>query len=559
MHQSHFDTSEILRLQGVEDAVICPGSRNAPLIISFSRNEHIQTYSFLDERSGAYAAMGMALAKKKPVVACCTSGTALLNFGPAAAESFYQRIPLILISGDRPPSWTDQGDGQTIRQSGTLGSHVKANIDLPVDLDHPDAQWEYRRKLQEAVHIATTAPMGPVHLNIPFREPFYPDQGQTLSFTGDLRKRTTLMSFNASVQKEDLRELKEHWSQAKKKIIVIGQCQFDPVRNRLLSALARGEGIPIIADVTANSHDISGDIVLSHDVFLSNRAIWDELAPDLVLTLGGSLISKHLKQFLRAHANEHWHYSTGDHPATDTFQKLTREMVVEDYSLLAELAEGSNKNQTYANQWREIDTEARLRLQQFAREAELSDLSATFHVIRSLPDHTNLHLANSMAVRYVNFLGIAGKKGVGVYANRGTSGIDGSNSTALGISMVTKKPNVLLTGDLSLHYDRNAFLHGCPNNFKVIVLNNREGGIFDLIKGPEAMLADEKQLMKTPHHSDFRLFAEEAGMAYAQITSLQDMDTSLKQFWTSNGPGLLEVNTTSEVNKRVFQELKKRI
>ena len=557
MHQTLFDTSEILRLQGLEDVVLCPGSRNAPLIVSFARNDKIQRYSLIDERSAAFVGLGLAQAKNKAVAVCCTSGTALLNFGPAAAEAYYQEIPLILISADRPPEWIDQQDGQTIHQDGVLDAHVKKSYSLPVDLSHADAQWEFRRKLQEAVSHAQTSPQGPVHINVPIREPFYPSPGDKMAFSLSLFPREVITPEKGSVSEEDLKPLQKLWYSTAKKIIVIGQSWLTESTQKKIAELANREHIPVLSEIISNFPKSDANIT-KHDLFLGSGKDLSALEPELVLTIGGPVLSKNLKQFLRKSKITHWHLSDGSR-TVDTFRQLTTtiDWIPEEFFGTIHLHESAIFNEeSFLGKWQALDKQTAAILDR--KSDEFSDLGAFQTVMANLPDKVEVHLANSMSVRYANFLGLPEElKAVNVFANRGTSGIDGTNSTVVGHCLATKRKSILLTGDLSFLYDRNAFLHNHGlENLRVIVFNNQSGGIFDLIRGPESLGVEEMNFIKTPHQRTCYPLASEFGFKYYQASSDAELQKSLEEFLVEDQMALLEIFTENEKNKAAFLNIK---
>ena len=545
MNQLHFDTSELLRIQGINHVVLCPGSRNAPLIMSFGMNQEIQKFSFVDERSGAYAAMGLAIAKMEPVAICCTSGTALLNCYPAVAEAFYLQIPLIVVSADRPPSWIDQQDGQTIRQSEIMRNHVKKSYDLPVDLDHADAQWEYQRKLREAVNRANSYPRGPVHINIPFREPFYPGEDQKLQFSQFEKLPPTHFELTNFFPNEFLNQ----WNSDKRILAIVGQNQIDSGNILDIVRELIKKDVPILTEATSN---ISGEkgVIPNSELILMDKAMANTLKPEVVLTLGQVVISKGLKQYLRNAQCDHWHVHSNDSTAVDTFKSL-RGTLSNEFKGLPDRPENG-----YSTSWKEAKDQLDKKVPAYWKGAPYSDLTSYHKVLSSVPNNVNLHFANSMAVRYASIIGVPGR--LKVYCNRGTSGIDGSNATAVGITLASEKSNVLITGDLSLFYDRNAFLHNHElRDFKIIVFNNFEGGIFDLIKGPQAMNAtDRASYMKTQHKRDFRHFSQEFGFEYAVASDEQTLGKELASFWDKKEKALLEIQTHSEVNSKAFQSFK---
>lgn len=556
MNQTVYDTSEILRLLGVHSVVICPGSRNAPLTFSFAGNDNIKKYSLIDERSAAFVALGLAQSEGVPAAVCCTSGTAMLNFGPAAAEAIYSETPLLLISADRPPEWIDQQDGQTIRQHGALSSHVKKSFTLPHDLSHPDAVWEYKRKLSEAYHLANSHPKGPVHINIPFREPFYPEENQKLSFSSGMKVRTLANGQNM-LSNGQLEKVHSEWSKFQKRIIVIGQGKWSKETLKALENFHQITGITIISDIISNGHELT-DVITKQDLFLASKDKTANLKPDLVLTIGQSLISKQLKKFLREDTT-HWH--VGDHiDAADPFQNLEKLILHPVPEFFKFLASKRDDQSNYFSAWNEAEEHAKSVLSEKLEDVPFCDFSAFKTVMTSIPKGVNVHLANSMAVRYANFFTPKGKHDITFYANRGTSGIDGSNSTAVGMSLSNPfQQNLLLTGDLSFFYDRNAFLHEHDiDNLKIIVFNNNGGGIFDLIPGPDQLnVRDKKTFFQTAHNRSFQSFAQEFSMSYSFADSQQSLQRNLENLFTSKKSTLVEISTDDEVNKLIYKEVKK--
>lgn len=552
MHPVLYSISQLLFRKGVHHVVLSPGSRNAPLTISFARNPNLQVYSIVDERSAGFIALGMSLKLKQPVVICCTSGSALLNYSPAIAEAYYQQVPLIVISADRPPEWLDQRDGQTINQVGTLTNFVKKTFNFPVDLTHPDSQWEVNSKLNEAVNLATTGPKGPMHLNFPFREPFYPDPSQELQFA-----EPRVYSVESPPITRDWSQLQQEWGQYKRRLVVAGQ-QED------LHNLPAGDFV-MVADVISNLE--SEEAIRHHDLFLSNQKneVYENLRPELLITTGKSLISKNLKQFLRAYPPlAHWHFDESG-VQVDTLQH-TSKLVIGDFAdFSASLPKTAPDHfslqvmRNYQQGWKVMEERAFKILKDGFKNLPFSEMEAYKLVIKSLPSGIDLHVANSMAVRYVNmFQGLASD--IRVFANRGTSGIDGSNSTAVGCSLVSQDPTWLLTGDLSFFYDRNAFFHNYDlSRLTVVVFNNLGGGIFRLINGP----ADQPELetfFETRHNRSCQFMASEFGFDYFKVNDKSQLEKVLKNEKSDQkAPRLIEIFIDPNHNQNVFKTIKSSI
>ncbi len=551
MHQTVFDTSELLRLLGIEQVVICPGSRNAPLTISFVQNPGIKKISIIDERSAGFIAMGIAQASGKPVAVCCTSGSAVLNFGPACAEAFYQEVPVVFLSADRPPEWIDQGDGQTIRQSNVLALHVKESYDLPVDLTHPDAQWEYKRKLNEAVNAANTGIKGPVHINIPFREPFYPTDLDQFQFSKNLAI-TQHYGSDIHPPEGEKQDILREWSKYERKLFVLGQDDYHPNFLNVLAAISKKQDIPIVADVISNA-GILQEVITKQDLFLTDPVCAEVLKPNLVVTFGKTLISKNLKIALRQDLD---HWMIGKHRPLDTFKNLRKVIPWETDTFLELIAEAEDKPYSFKTNWQLAEKTTTEALDQLLTKQPYSEFWVFREIMASLPTDSHIHLSNSMAVRYANFFAPKEKQ-ITFHCNRGTSGIDGPVSTAVGYAANTAKKNILITGDLSALYDRNAFLNDLFPNLKIIVSNNGGGGIFDLIPGPKVLTnEDRNKYFETRHHLTFNRLADEIQFDYHLITDKEGLKQQLLPFLGSDQNGLMEIQTNPEINGDVYRKVR---
>ncbi|MFY0605423.1 MAG: 2-succinyl-5-enolpyruvyl-6-hydroxy-3-cyclohexene-1-carboxylic-acid synthase [Cyclobacteriaceae bacterium] len=552
IHQAIFDTSKIISAHGIEAVVLSPGSRNAPLTISFARNQDLKIYNIVDERSAGFIALGIAQKTNKPVVLCCTSGTALLNYAPAIAEAYYQQIPLIVLSADRPSEWQDQRDGQTIRQVGAISNFVVGEYQMPTPTNE-ETGWEYTRKLNEAIGTSQGQKKGPVHINVPFREPFYPSKDQSLEFSNDLHFIKKILGES----KIDILRYQTSFAEARKILIVVGQKAMDAGFDDCLEKL-KSKAI-VLADIISNVKN--ADIRL-HDHFLAglNESDMDELRPDLLITLGKSVISKSLKQYLRTHkAATHWHIEEKDQLA-DTFQSVTEHIIfppelwIKDLTTNKKLISTSENNE-YRSVWETLESKTRSSFNSVKESWEFSEYVAFDYLLNALPAGIDLHLANSMPVRYANLLGNA-LPNIEVFCNRGTSGIDGTNGTAVGNALSSNKTTFLLTGDLSFFYDRNAFFHDYDlSNLKIVIFNNQGGGIFRLINGPSS-LPELPKHFETQHQRTARLTAEEFGFSYQMVDDESELPEVINRISQSGKPEILEIMTNPETNERVYKQTK---
>lgn len=559
--QPIFDIAAICSKKGIKDAIMCPGSRCAPLTLSFARHPGIHSRTISDERSAGFIALGIAQQTKRPVVLICTSGTAAYNFAPAVAEAYYQRIPLLILTADRPAEWIGQWDGQTISQQNIYGDHVKKSYQLPQEYEHADSRWWISRTINEAVNLTQEGLHGPVHANVPLREPLYPQAGEAISFTDDLQI-TEQLDARITLPSKTIQQLAQQFEESKRVLIVGGQNTLSVNLIASLNSLQILSDAAIVGDIISNLHPLPAAIRYA-DVFVASQK--DELRPDLLITIGHSVISKNLKLFLRANKPaKHWHIEEGVGPIVDPFQSVTTliQQNPEDFfTILTKVVKPNPEQKNYAARWRNLEEKTAEAINQFFYAETSGELSFVNSVIRHIPDHTSLHLANSMAVRYVNVCGLGdNKKGVQIFANRGTSGIDGCTSTAIGHALASETMHTLITGDVAFFYDRNAFWNNYATpNLRVIVLNNHGGAIFGMIDGPGSMPeVDEYFVTRQPLTA--KHLAEEFGLEYRRVTDTNNIQAVLEEFFKPGDRAkILEFESGSKEAKDLFLRFKERI
>ena len=566
--QPIYDIAEICSQHGITNAVVCPGSRCAPLTISFSRHPDIKVRTFSDERSAAFIALGIAQQTQKPVALICTSGSAAYNFAPAIAEAWYSHVPLIVLTADRPKEWINQLDGQTIQQPNLYGSHVKRYFELPADYEHPDSVWFIHRSINEAINLSKREIPGPVHVNIPLREPLYPGKDEAIAFTKSLRIVNEEKT-SSPLGLADWEYIQQSWPSTKKVLIVGGQDQPDKKLKQLIGSLVTRHKAVLIGDVISNLHELD-QAVRYTDNFLAQapEELKKTLQPDLLITFGRSVISKNLKLFLRKYQpTQHWHIQPAGEVA-DTYQSLTKIIRCDQLSFFSKLNTleeagdfENQKRENYRLLWEAEEHRTARASEQFFKQPTFSEFHFIHEVIQALPDAVNLHLANSMTVRYANFIGLKSEKNdVAVFSNRGTSGIDGCTSTTTGHSLESDKLNVLITGDLAFFYDRNAFWHNYPMpNLRIIVLNNHGGVIFGMIDGPGS-LPEAEELFITRQKLSAKNLCQEFGIEYTLIDNVKKIKNTLKDFFEPDQrPKVIEIETDSRTSKEVFEQFKQLI
>ena len=554
----------ICHQHGLDRAIISPGSRNAPLTLAFTRHPSITSRSISDERSAAFIGLGIAQERRKATILCCTSGSAAYNYAPAVAEAYFRHVPLVIFTADRPPEWIDQLDGQTIRQADLYGRHVKKSYTIPVDLSESVAETHAYRLVNEAIAFAHEYPQGPVHINVPFREPFYPTKNTALSYDLGIK---TFDVLTPNAPELNWNELSKVLQKFNKKLIFGGQYTLDLKLNNGLENIFKTLKIPVLGDVISNLHGI--DEVISHsDIFIGSdkHGLKESLQPDLLITFGLSTISKNLKLLLRQYPpKEHWHIQPAGEVA-DTFNSLTRIIRCDPQQFFSELTEqtfdedfNAQKQENYCNIWLIEERKSRRLITEFLKNAELNELSIVHHTLKHLPVLSNIHLANSMAVRYANLIGLKEyQSGPEVFANRGTSGIDGCTSTAVGSCFETDKLTLLITGDVAFFYDRNSFWHNYNiGNLRILLLNNHGGGIFRMINGPKE-LPELEEYFETRQPLTAQKLAEEFDMDYLLCDKKSKIKNYIQQFFEMDGrPKILEVISNAADNAQFLTNFRK--
>lgn len=534
--------------------ILSPGSRCAPLTLAFARHPDIQARTISDERSAAFIALGMAQQLKKPVALVCTSGSAALNYYPAIAEAFFQEIPLLILTADRPSEWIDQFDGQTIFQQDVYGKHVKASYELPDQTNQADLAWHSSRLVNEALNMAMQAPLGPVHINIPLREPFYPPKGEVIVFPEN-PKVFNRISRIADLDPTTYSQLNSRLQLTKKILVIVGQQDPNKAIQQLLDQLAQEKNVVVVTDTISNLQ--SEHTISLHDHWLGNDAIAATLKPDLILSFGKSIISKPLKLFLRKCKVPHWHIQE-EGKTRDTFQSLTQILPSSPTLFLTWLTQNLEEQDfEFKNSWVALENLVAANLTPILQSLPFGEYAALDCVLKHIPRIGKIHLANSMSVRYINQLG---KREQELYCNRGTSGIDGSSSTAVGCTFTTKDPVTLITGDLAFFYDRNAFWHNYTMpNLRIILLNNHAGGIFRLIEGP-ANQPELEEFFETKQSLTADHLATEFGFFYSKVTTQDELSTALSDFYSPGiHPKILEIETSSPKNAEILKSVKEKI
>lgn len=538
---------------GVKKVVISPGSRNAPLTVSFNQHLDFECLSIPDERVAGFFAMGLALSTQAPVAVLCTSGSAVLNLAPAIAEAYYQQIPLVVLTADRPLEWVNQGEGQTIDQTNLFKNFIRASCTLLAEPGQPDQIWHNRRILAETFTKAVLKFPGPLHINIPLREPLYefidslPESGST---------GYKVLETGESLSAEKASNLALQIENASSVLVLTGQSTIaSPELETALQQLAKLENVAVLTETSSNVEGT--DIISTIDRLITplQQTGTGNYNPELLITIGGNIISRRIKALLRKNPPaEHWHFGQ-EEIVPDTYQCLSLAIPVKPGPAFAEIAEKirpENIRSDYRLRWQELKSATSRSHTEFISTAPFSDLKVFDLLQEFLPEGTVVHMGNSSPVRYLQLMGA--KKGLIYQGNRGTSGIDGSTSTAAGYALgQPEHKHLLISGDLAFMYDSNAFWNKhFPQNLKIIVINNGGGGIFRIIQGPDT--TDElEEFFETSHPGSVSGIAHTFGIHYSKAETEQEVVKNLSTLLNLNSAGILEIVTPKHENARVLQ------
>lgn len=537
--------AEVLSAFDIEHIVLSPGSRNGSLATHFSHHHKFKTYSIVDERSAGFVALGMAQQLRKPVVVCCTSGSALVNYYPAVTEAFYQNIPLIVLSADRPEHLIDQFDGQTIRQKKVFESHIISEVQLSED--ESTESLTHNLGLTKKAIGESIQKSGPVHINMPFSEPLYEFQP-----TIDIEFNQFEIPKNQKTE-IDVTSFVKRWNSAQKKLVLVG-LQFPNQRlNELVCKLSDDDSVVVMTETTSNLNSQRFFNKIDSVIYSLSEETLESHKPEILLTVGQNVVSKKIKAFLRNHKPEqHWHLDPYWQP--DTFQCLTDPIDSNPVEFLEKfIPQITQQPSHYYNDWNSLRVEKEKLQKEFAKNTCFSDFKVFEKIIETLPENVDLQYSNSSAIRYAQLFDH--RSDIRVFCNRGTSGIDGSTSTAAGAAMANDRQTVLISGDIAFFYDSNGLWNNyIPNNFRIIMINNGGGNIFKIIPGPENSDVVEK-VFETAHRLNASYLAEMFGFEYLNADSSESLDRSLKGFYSkSDRPKILEVNTSEIKNEEVMRE-----
>ncbi|TVQ44787.1 MAG: 2-succinyl-5-enolpyruvyl-6-hydroxy-3-cyclohexene-1-carboxylic-acid synthase [Saprospirales bacterium] len=548
----------LLKSYGVSQILVSPGSRNAPIALGFKSMNFFKMHAVVDERSSAFIAAGIALQTKKPVAIICTSGSAALNYAPGIAEAFYQKIPLIAITADRPAAWINQLEGQTINQIDLFSNYIRNSISLPSEPPNSENLIYLKRQINQSLSSTRYPVPGPVHINVPLSEPLYEKP-----LIDDLLVNQDLIINihhpDLTLTEDQKVSISKLLSQSSKLMFIIGQMETDNGLSHILEKIEKDHKAVILTEHTSNV--ITPECISCIDRTIEGISEDEIYSPDLLITFGEAIVSKKIKRWLiDCPSFKHIHITedtTGQ--IVDTFQRISNTIIANIPDALVSISEipktKTKEKQSFFNKWTALAKKARQKHEEYLDRLPYSDLSVFKKLFENIPKGSKIHLANSSPVRYAQLFDIQGE--FGFLSNRGVSGIDGSVSTAVGYSKVDPDNwNTLITGELGFLYDSNALFNKLvSDNLIIIVINNSGGNIFKIIPGPTDFEGSD-ELIIFDHQYKCKGIAENFGIQYTAVQSIDKIDSVLSQAYQGKKAQIIEIITpkeSSETLKNYFK------
>ncbi len=542
---------------GISDAVVCPGSRNAPIVHNLSQCESIRCYPVTDERSAGFYALGLALATRRPTVVCVTSGTALLNLAPAVAEAFYQHVPLVVVSADRPQQWIDQLDGQTLPQQGALGKFVRKSVQLPEPVDD-EQRWLCRRLVNEALHASTCRLPSPVHINVPITEPLFTFDVEALPRVGRFRvlgQQLEHILDNVSSGSSTPPLLLDRLMGEERPIVVIGQMANGLVSAETMRELSRR--YVVFAEPLSNPSYATVHFDEAVRMVASQPSAAD-YTPSYIIYVGDTIVSKPTRRWLRQSKAPSCLITPDALDVHDPM--MTLEDIVEvpldgiDALLksLCNVGCHSESQLGYHALWQQLLDKCDERVENYMPAySQMATVKYFEEQLADLDTDICVHYANSSAIRlaciYAQHY---------VWCNRGVNGIEGSLSMAAGFSLGTDAMTVCVIGDLSFFYDQNALWnHNIDGRLRIILLNNHGGGIFRQLPGlDKSPVADS--FVGAAHDTTAQGICTQNDIGYLSAKNMEEMQIGIVTLLTreTDRPMLLEVFTDSEEDVRTLKD-----
>ncbi|MFY0762618.1 2-succinyl-5-enolpyruvyl-6-hydroxy-3-cyclohexene-1-carboxylic-acid synthase [Metabacillus dongyingensis] len=554
---------------GVRDAVISPGSRSTPMAMLMAEHPDLNIHVLIDERSAGFFALGMAKMQQRPVALLCTSGTAAANYYPAVVEAFYSRVPLLVLTADRPHELRDVGAPQAIDQMHLFGRYAKWFADMAVP-EHTAELLQYGRTMAaRAAGKAISSPSGPVHLNFPFREPLVPDlESEDLWTSLNSRPKQVQVTAGSSViDVSEVQRLADLLSEEKKGLIICGELR-DPDFAEAAVKLSSVLKYPILADPLSNlrtgSHDQSS-VIECYDAFMKDEYITEQLKPEVIIRFGAMPVSKPLFLFLKRTADIRQIVVDGQGGWREPTLMAAEMIECMESWLCHELIKQVKiqEDTDWLQSWKKVNLVSRELLGSAEdKGGGLFEGNVFRELQHALPQKCHVIAGNSMPIRDLDNYFLNTEKDIALYANRGANGIDGIVSTALGMSTGagTDHPTFLVIGDLSFYHDMNGLLAAKMHklNLTIILVNNDGGGIFSFL--PQSK--EEKHfetLFGTPTGLDFKHAADLYEASYSLPETWGEFQSAVSDAVIKQGLNIIEVRTNRQTRVSIHRELMNRV
>jgi len=527
---------------GVRQAVFSPGSRSTTLAMLFQSHGGFHTYMNIDERSAGFMALGIAKAQGEPAVLVCTSGSALTHYGPAVVEAKHSGVPMIILSADRPYTLQQVGAPQTIDQQKYFGTAVNYYEELSVPSE--SHYYTYPRQVARRAYLkANDHKLGPVHINVPLFEPLVPNREEEYFKQGRSAKPFRLVKYQEIASLASLLN-------GKRVLILGGPTVTNP---KAVVDFAERIGAVVIGDPLSNLRQYE-KVISTYDAFLAHHERWEELRPDVVIQLGQIPVSKRIQQWMGTLTDIDYITVSPNAEVVNPSLTTTIHVMASVKVFLWEMSLGISVAQDleYVRVWQQIESNSREQLDKVQEEPNLFE-GRTIHMLQQMtPDEGQILVANSMSIRDMDYFWATGRSQAMVYGNRGTNGIDGTVSTALGLS-TNGKPTVMLTGDLSFFHDMNGLAIGKTHgmNLTIVLHNNDGGGIFQYL--PQKGTDDFDYLFNTPQGIDYSGLATMYGLDYVKVTNNAELEQAMQHYIGTEGIHLIEVPTSKEISRELHK------
>ncbi|APH03964.1 2-succinyl-5-enolpyruvyl-6-hydroxy-3-cyclohexene-1-carboxylic-acid synthase [Bacillus weihaiensis] len=552
---------ELVR-KGVEHVVISPGSRSTPLAILMCEHPLLKTYVNIDERSAGFFAIGLAKSIKKPVALLCTSGTAAANYYPAVVEAYYSRVPLLVLTADRPHELRDIGAPQVIDQIQLYGKYPKWFVDVAIPEENEGILRYVRTIAGRAVGLAMTKPAGVIHLNFPFREPLVPNL-KIENLWGTYENRQEYLSTTIGTQTVNSHQLQaiiEVIKGTQNGLIVCGDQQDSTYKQHVIQ-LSASLKYPILADPLSQlrAGHKENSIIDCYDTLLKDPEIAEKLKPDVIIRFGAMPVSKPLTTLLKKNPQITQIVIDPSGSYRDTTLNASHIVLCEEATFCKTLVESIEEKAmtAYYQIWLKCHELHRTLLEQALLPiTDLFEGKIVNEIQRVLPSESRLMIGNSMPIRDIDTYFRNTPKKIDLYCNRGANGIDGTNSTALGLSVERSKPTFLLVGDLSFYHDLNGLLAAKVNqlDLTIILINNDGGGIFSFLPQSNEERHFET-LFGTPIGLDFSKAVDMYGGEFHSMTSWDQFHQYFSEEWENHGLKVIEIKTDRKSRVKVHRDL----